>query len=99
MGAPSRVVFERGVPGTEGTRLVKSSDPHYSMLIRWSIEDELYLVVLPDWERERRVGGPVSHGGAYEEAARNGHEALEALIGWATDKGYPLPRPLATVAA
>lgn len=76
-----------------------ASDPHYSMLIRWSDEDQLYLVVLPDWEREGRVGRPVNHGSTYEEAARNGQEALEALIRWATDKGYPLPQPLATAAA
>ncbi len=68
--------------------------PHYPMLIRWSTEDEVYLVVLPDWEREGRVGGPVTHGSTYEEAARNGQEVLEALIGWAIDRGHPLPQPL-----
>lgn len=50
----------------------------YSMLIQWSDEGQAYLVRLPEWAD--RVFGPVTHDDTYEEAVRNGHDALAALI-------------------
>jgi antitoxin HicB len=63
----------------------------YSMLVQWSDEDQAYLVTLPEWTD--RVLGPVTHGETYEEAIRNGHEALEALIASARQHQEPLPEP------
>lgn len=65
----------------------------YSMLIQWSDEDSAYLVRLPEWEDAGRVYGPVTHGDTYQEALRNGEEALENLVGWLTETGQPLPEP------
>ncbi len=66
-----------------------SEQPRYSMLIQWSDEDRAYLVMLPEWEG--RVSGPVTHGDTYEEAIRNGREAIAALIASAERHGEPLP--------
>ncbi len=63
----------------------------YSMLIQWSDEDQAYLVTLPEWKG--RVFWPVTHGDTYEEAARNGQEALTARIASAEKHGEPLPEP------
>ena len=52
------------------------NESHYSMLIQWSDEDQAFLVRLPDWEREGRVLGPVTHGDTYIEAVEHGQEAL-----------------------
>ena len=63
----------------------------YSMLVQWSDEDGAYLVTLPEWKQ--RVFGPVTHGDTYEEAVRNGYDALAALIASAKGHGEPLPEP------
>lgn len=69
----------------------------YSMLIQWSEEDHAYVVSLPDWEG--RVFNPVTHGESYEEAAANGVEALEALVGSTQRSGEPLPIPRSILVA
>ncbi len=66
---------------------------HYSMLIQWSNEDQAYLVRLPDWEREERVLGPVTHGDPYADAVEHGQEALDALIASARQHQESLPNP------
>jgi antitoxin HicB len=63
--------------------------PHYSMRIEWSEEDQAFLVTLPEWAEQ--VIQPVTHGETYEEAVKNGHEALEMLIEDAQEDGEPLP--------
>jgi antitoxin HicB len=70
---------------------------HYSMVIQWSDADDAFLVFLPEWDG--RVLGPVSHGGTYEEAVKNGYEALEALIASANKHGEALPAPRIFAAA
>ena len=66
-------------------------EPHYTMLIEWSDEDQAFLVTLPEWDG--RVNTPTTHGATYEEAASNGREALADLIAIAQERGYPLPAP------
>jgi predicted RNase H-like HicB family nuclease len=68
-----------------------SAPLRYSILIQWSDEDQAYLVTLPEWAD--RVLGPVTHGETYEEAIRDGQEALEALIASAQQHQEPLPEP------
>lgn len=70
----------------------------YSMLIQWSDEDRAYVVFLPEWE-DRVFANPVTHGDTYEEALLNGKEAIGALVGWATERGYALPEPRVFVTA
>lgn len=60
---------------------------HYSMVIQWSDEDQVYVVTLPEF------GGPKTHGETYEEAARMGQEVLELLIESAMEDGDVLPEP------
>ena len=64
--------------------------PHYTMLIQWSDEDRAFVVSLPEWEG--LVSNPVTHGDSYEDAARNGVDALAALTAAIVKSGDPLPR-------
>ena len=68
----------------------------YSMLIEWSDEDQAYLVTLPEWADH--VIMPVTHGDTYDEAVRQGQEALRLLIRSAKEEGEPLPTPKVHVA-
>jgi antitoxin HicB len=65
------------------------SEPfHYSMLIEWSEEDQVFVVSLPEW------GDLVhTHGLTYEEALQRGKELIEGLIAVRQESGEPLPRP------
>ena len=64
---------------------------HYSMVVQWSEEDQAYLVTLPEWEG--RVFNPVTHGESYEDAIKQAHEALAALVSSARQRNEPLPAP------
>ena len=64
---------------------------HYSMVVQWSEDDQAYLVTLPEWEG--RVFNPVTHGQTYEEAIKQGQEALAALVASARQHGERLPEP------
>jgi predicted RNase H-like HicB family nuclease len=64
---------------------------HYSMVVQWSDDDQAYLVTLPEWEG--RVFNPVTHGQSYEDAIKQGHEALAALVASAQKRNEPLPEP------
>ncbi|HEY7834316.1 MAG TPA: type II toxin-antitoxin system HicB family antitoxin [Ktedonobacterales bacterium] len=63
----------------------------YSIEVRWSDEDQAYVVLLPEWQD--RVYQPVTDGATYEEAARKGRDVLEMLIEQAQQLGEPLPEP------
>lgn len=65
-----------------------NEQPHYSMVIEWSDEDQLFVVSLPEWGRYAKT-----HGRTYEEAVRAGVEVLELLIEGAGTDGEPLPSP------
>jgi antitoxin HicB len=52
-----------------------SGEPHYSMVIQWSDEDQIYVVSLPEWGKYAQT-----HGSTYEDAVRNGQEVLQMLI-------------------
>jgi antitoxin HicB len=58
------------------------------MLIRWSDEDQVYIVSLPEWGRFAKT-----HGDTYEKAARAGREVLEMLIETELAEGHKLPEP------
>ena len=67
--------------------------PRYSMRIAWSEKDGAYLVTLPEWMPRLINSIAVTHGATYEQAAKNGREALEMLIEQAQAAGEPLPKP------
>jgi len=61
---------------------------HYSIVIRWSDEDQAYLVVLPEFGPQ-----PQTHGATYDEAIKNAQEVLELLIDTYQAEGWKLPDP------
>ena len=65
--------------------------PHYSLLISWSDEDNVYVVSFPEWE-DAGVHGHV-HGETYAEAIQAGEEHLAFLIESQQVEGKPLPAP------
>jgi len=62
--------------------------PHYSMVIEWSDEDQLYIVSLPEWGDLAHT-----HGKTYAEAVRNGQDVLDLLVESAGSQGEPAPPP------
>jgi antitoxin HicB len=62
----------------------------YSMIMRWSSEDQKYLVELPEFPGKQRF---VTHGATYAEAAEQGQEVLEMLVELYQKEGRPLPTP------
>ena len=60
---------------------------HYSMVIQWSEEDQVFIVTVPE------LPGLKTHGKTYEEAARNGQEVIEPWIDASIEWGHPIPAP------
>jgi predicted RNase H-like HicB family nuclease len=60
----------------------------YSILIQWSDPDQAYIASLPEWGNTAHV-----HGASYEEAAKNGCEALSALVSGFESIEKHLPSP------
>jgi predicted RNase H-like HicB family nuclease len=65
----------------------------YSMVIRWSEEDQVFVVSLPEFGDYAQT-----HGDTYEEAARSGHEVLQLLVESFQAEERPLPAPRLYVA-
>ena len=65
---------------------------HYSMVIQWSIEDDVYIVTVPE------LPGCITHGATYQEAARQGQDALESWVDANRFWGRPIPAPKVLVA-
>jgi len=61
--------------------------PRFSMLIRWSDEDEAYIVTLPEFDNAK------THGDTYEEAARQGSDLIDSFLMWSAQDDKPLPAP------
>jgi antitoxin HicB len=61
----------------------------YEMVIRWSEEDNCYLVGFPDFPGQQWR----THGATYAEATTQGVEALESLILAYAESGEALPEP------
>lgn len=60
---------------------------HYSMNIQWSVEDEAYIVTVPE------LPGCITHGATYEEAVRQGQDAIATWIDGSQEWGLPIPEP------
>lgn len=61
--------------------------PMFSMLIRWSCEDDCYVVYVPE------LNVSCGHGSTYAEAAAHAQEALEGYCE-GTPHGEASPEPL-----
>jgi predicted RNase H-like HicB family nuclease len=57
------------------------------MLIRWSDQDEVFIVSLPEFDDAK------THGETYEKAARQGRLLIESFIMWYEQDGKDLPEP------
>jgi antitoxin HicB len=68
----------------------------YTIEVKWSDEDQTYVVILPEWEGRYLM--PVASGKTYEEAMARGVNALENIIAEAQAYGDPLPEPKVFVA-
>jgi predicted RNase H-like HicB family nuclease len=60
---------------------------HYSMVIEWSEEDQAYIVTVPE------LPGCRTHGETYEEAVRQGQDAIDSWIEARRASGRPIPAP------
>ncbi len=60
---------------------------HYSMVIQWDSRDDIYVVRVPE------LPGCVSHGRTYEEAVKQGQDAIESWIMDAIASNEPVPSP------
>ncbi len=63
----------------------------YSILIKWSEEDQLFLVTLPEFTD---VMQPSTHGKDYQEALQNAQNLIESLIEIYQEDNQPLPQLL-----
>jgi len=60
---------------------------HYSMIIQWSIKDKVYIVTVPE------LPGCMAYGATYEEAVKQGQDAIKSWIDASITEGHPIPPP------
>ena len=57
------------------------------MVIRWSDEDQVFIVTLPEFDDAK------THGETYEKAAKQGRLLIETFDMWYEQEGKDLPHP------
>jgi predicted RNase H-like HicB family nuclease len=57
------------------------------MLIQWDEDDHIYVVTVPE------LPGCRTHGKTYEEAVRQGQDAIVSWIDVSRELGLPIPQP------
>ena len=60
---------------------------HYSMIIQWDSRDDIFVVRVPE------LPGCVTHGETYEEAVKQGKDAIESWLIAAIAENEPIPAP------
>ena len=60
---------------------------HYSMLIQWSKEDQVYIVTVPE------LPGCKTHGKSYKKAVKQAQDVIELWIEANEELGRPVPPP------
>ena len=63
----------------------------YSMVLKWSDEDRLFLVTIPEFAD--RVLMPCTHGQTRDEAIHNGEEVIEMYLEAWQAEGESIPEP------
>ena len=66
---------------------------HYSMITQWDSRDNIFVVRVPE------LPGCVTHGETYEEAVKQGLDAIESWVMTAVANNEPLPPPSDYIAA
>ncbi|MFZ4675614.1 MAG: type II toxin-antitoxin system HicB family antitoxin [Nodosilinea sp.] len=64
---------------------------HYSMVIQWSEDDQLFLVTIPEFSE--LVVMPCTHGKTREEAIRNSEDVIEMYLEAWRVEGVAIPEP------
>ncbi|HWD94164.1 MAG TPA: type II toxin-antitoxin system HicB family antitoxin [Verrucomicrobiae bacterium] len=59
----------------------------YEMIIWWSVEDNAYVVEVPE------LPGCMAHGTTRQDAIKNAEDAIEFWIKTAKDDGHAIPQP------
>ena len=59
----------------------------YEMILWWSMEDEAYVVDVPE------LPGCMAHGATRQEAIKNSENAIKFWIKTAKDDGQKIPQP------
>jgi predicted RNase H-like HicB family nuclease len=59
----------------------------FSMNIQWSEEDHVFVVTVPE------LPGCITHGRTYEEAVRQGQDAIATWIEGSRELGLSIPEP------
>jgi predicted RNase H-like HicB family nuclease len=67
--------------------MITDQDIHYSMIIQWHPGDQIYVVTVPE------LPGCRTHGATYEEAVRQGQDAIASWIMVAQELERPVPPP------
>ncbi len=67
--------------------MTASDNLRYSLWIRWSEEDHLYIVEVPE------LPGCKTHGKTYVEAVIQAQDAMDTWIYGHRALGYPIPPP------
>ena len=67
--------------------MTASQYAHYSMNIQWDEDDQIYVVTVPE------LPGCRTHGSTYEEAVRQGQDAITSWIMVAQELRRPIPAP------
>ena len=62
-------------------------DPRYEMIIYWSVEDDAFVVEVPE------LPGCAADGATYEEAAANAKVIITEWVETAQELGRPIPEP------
>ena len=60
---------------------------HYSMLIQWDADDHIYVVTVPE------LPGCMTHWKTYEDAVRQGQDAIATWIEGSQERRLPIPPP------
>ncbi len=66
---------------------------HYSMIIQWDDRSDVYVVSVPE------LPGCMTHGKTYDEAVRQGQDAIDSWIDDAIASNEPVPPPRSYAAA
>ena len=68
----------------------KINKQHYSMVIQWDDEDNIFVVSIPELKIK-------THSKTYEEAIKNAQEVIDLWLEVAIQDGRPIPPPKVVV--
>lgn len=57
------------------------------MIIQWDADDAIFVVTVPE------LPGCITHGPTYEEAVKQGQDAIESWVMVAREMGRSVPQP------